>query len=60
MDSPAKTLKKRMSKSFKAMLHTMDDGRLPTLDMVASWCEDAALMVTMLDQGKETFSLIPR
>ena len=55
MDSPAKTLKKRMSKSFKAMLHTMDDGRLPTLDMVASWCEDAALMVTMLDQGKEHF-----
>ena len=55
MDSPAKTLKKRMSKSFKAMLNTMDDGRLPTLDSVASWCKDAALMVTMLDQGKEHF-----
>ena len=33
----------------------MDDGRLPTLDSVASWCEDAELMVTLLDQGKEHF-----
>ncbi len=55
MDSPAKTLKKRMSKSFKAMLNTMDDGRLPALDSVASWCEDAELMVTLLNQGKEHF-----
>jgi XXXCH domain-containing protein len=44
-----------MSKSFKAMLNTMDDGRLPTLDSVASWREEAQLMVTLLDQGKEHF-----
>ena len=60
MDSPAKTLKKRMSKSFKAMLNTMDDGRLPTLDSVASWCEDAAAHGHFARPGQRTFSLIPR
>lgn len=55
MDEGAKTLKKRMSRSFKAMLNTMDDGRLPALDSVASWCQDAELMVTLLDRGKEHF-----
>jgi XXXCH domain-containing protein len=44
-----------MSKSFKDFLKALDDGRLPTLDSVASWCEDAALMVTLLDEGKEHF-----
>lgn len=55
VDTPLKTLKKRMSKSFKELLKAMDDGRLPTLDLVASWCEDADLMVTLLDRGNEHF-----
>jgi XXXCH domain-containing protein len=46
VETPVKTLKKRMSKSFKDMLKAMDEGRLPTLDLVASWCEDGDLMVT--------------
>jgi XXXCH domain-containing protein len=55
VDTPVKTIKKRMSKSFKGMLKTMDDGQLPTMDLVARWCEDADLMVTLLDRGKEHF-----
>ncbi len=55
MDTHLKNLKKRMSKSFNALLKVMDDGRLPTLDLVVSWCEDANLMVTFLDRGKEHF-----
>jgi XXXCH domain-containing protein len=55
VETPLKTLKKRMSKSFKDMLKAMDDGRLPTLDLVASCCKDADLMVTLLDRGKEHF-----
>ena len=53
MDTRLKTLKKRMSKSFKALLKTLESGRLPALDLVASWCEDADVMVTLLDRGKE-------
>ncbi len=53
MDTPLKTVKKRMSKSFKALLKSLDNGRLPTLDLVGSWCEDADLMVTLLNRGKE-------
>jgi XXXCH domain-containing protein len=55
VDTPLKTLKKRMSKSFKDLLKEMDDGRLPALDSVARWCEDADLMVTLLDKGNEHF-----
>lgn len=55
MDTPVKTIKKRMSKSFKDLLKEMDDGRLPALDSVARWCEDADLMVTLLDKGNEHF-----
>jgi XXXCH domain-containing protein len=55
VETPAKTVKKRMSKSFKGLVKAMDDGRLPSLDLVASWCEDADLMVTLLDRGKEHF-----
>jgi XXXCH domain-containing protein len=55
VDASLKTLKKRMAKSFKTLLKTMDDGRLPTLDVVASWCEDADLMKTLLDRGNEHF-----
>lgn len=55
METPVKTLKKRMSKSFKDLLKAMDEGRLPTLDLVASWCEDGDLMVTLLDRGTEHF-----
>jgi XXXCH domain-containing protein len=55
VDTAVKTLKKRMSKSFKDLLKEMDDGRLPALDSVARWCEDAELMVTLLDQGQEHF-----
>jgi XXXCH domain-containing protein len=55
LDTPLKNLKKRMSKSFKAMMKEIDDGRLPTLDLVVSWRQDADLMVTLLDRGKEHF-----
>jgi XXXCH domain-containing protein len=55
VDTPVKTVKKRMSKSFKDFLRAMDDGQLPTPDLVARWCEDADLMVTLLDRGKEHF-----
>jgi XXXCH domain-containing protein len=55
VDAPLKTLKKRMSKSFKDLLKAMDDGRLPEFNLVASWCEDADLMVTLQDPGKEHF-----
>lgn len=55
METPLKTLKKRMSKSFKDMLKAMDDGRLPSLDLVASWCKDGDQMVTLLNRGKEHF-----
>ena len=53
MDTPLKNLKKRMSKSFKTLMKAMDDGRLPALDLVVSWSEDADLMITLLDRGKE-------
>jgi XXXCH domain-containing protein len=55
VETPVKTLKKRMSKAFKDMLKAMDDGRLPALNLVASWCEDADLMVTLLNRGQEHF-----
>jgi XXXCH domain-containing protein len=55
VDTALKTLKKRMSKSFKDLLKAMDDGHLSTPDVVARWCEDADLMVTLLDKGKEHF-----
>lgn len=55
MEKPLKSLKKRMAKSFKAMLKTLDDGQLPSWDLVASWHKDAKLMVTLLDRGKEHF-----
>jgi XXXCH domain-containing protein len=51
-----KTLKKRMGKSFKNFMNALDDDQLPKLDLVASWCEDAELMVTLLNQGQEHFS----
>jgi XXXCH domain-containing protein len=60
METPVKNVKKRMSKSFKDLLKTMEDGRLPSLDLVDSWCEDADLMMTLLDQGKEHFPSFQR
>jgi XXXCH domain-containing protein len=55
VDTSLKILKKRMSKSFKALLKAIDDGQLPTLDLVVAWCEDADLMATLLEQGHEHF-----
>ncbi|HTY25030.1 MAG TPA: GAK system XXXCH domain-containing protein [Desulfomonilaceae bacterium] len=55
METSLKKIKKRMSNSFKDMLKAMDDGRLPRVDLVASWCEDGDLMVTLLERGEEHF-----
>jgi XXXCH domain-containing protein len=55
VETAVKTLKKRMSKSFKDLLKALDDGRLPTTESVARWCQDADLMVTVLELGKEHF-----
>lgn len=55
MGTDLKTLKKRMSKSFKNLLSALDDGKLPKLDLVAGWCDDADLMAKLLSQGREHF-----
>lgn len=55
MGTDVKTLKKRMAKSFKNLMNELNDDQLPKLDLVSSWCQDADLMMTLLDRGKEHF-----
>ena len=53
MGKDLKTVKKRMGKSFKDFMKKIDDGKLPEPALVASWCEDADLMGSLLEQGQE-------
>ncbi|GEM_PF-1966425 len=52
---PVKKLKKRMAKSFKAVLDVLQEGELPRLDQVGSFCADTDIMFSVMDKAQEHF-----
>jgi XXXCH domain-containing protein len=50
-----KKLKKRMAKSFKAVLDVLQEGELPRLDQVGAFCADADIMISVMDKAQENF-----
>ena len=52
---PVKKLKKRMAKSFKAVLDVLQEGELPRLEQVGSFCADTDIMFSVMDKAQENF-----
>jgi XXXCH domain-containing protein len=50
-----KNLKKKMAKSLKDLMEAMNEGKLPRQNLVADWCANADLMMTLLNRGQEHF-----